>query len=266
MVTYFSHESDSYLARVSAIVDEMESTPATDPSSSFRQSYVERDRIEEDRFEEDRRRRMGMAIAIIPFGIAMALIVQYINIVVAIDDADWRYVLQRPNFSHILKLSLAPIIGGGVSMFIAGLIATSVAGREGRILPYFMTAIIFAITMPLLVSTLLPANLFLLEITGLTFSESSAGEAFSSWIWSTPFFVLTYAMTGMKQAIWGGAASVLLAAGVFKFNGPNSDSFSLIRSLVITSAVSLVVVWVVMFGPLGIFEMLFDSFRITKTG
>jgi hypothetical protein len=254
------------LAGASAIVDEMESMPSIDSSSSFRQSYLERDRIEEDRFEEDRRRRMGMAIAIIPFGIAMALVVQYINIVVAIDDADWRYVLQRPNFSHILKLSLAPIIGGGVSMFFAGLIATSVAGREGRYLPYLMTAIIFALTMPILVSTLLPANLFLLEITGLTFSESSAGQAFSSWIWSTPFFVLTYAMTGMKQAIWGGAASVLLAASVFKFNGPNSDSFSLIRSLAITSAVSLVVVLVVMFGPLGIFEILFDSFRITKTG
>ncbi|MBT4943861.1 MAG: hypothetical protein HON31_07635 [Chloroflexi bacterium] len=234
--------------------------------SSFRQSYVERDRIEESRFEEDRRRRMGMAIVIVPFGIAMALIVQYINIVVAIDDADWQYVLQRPNFSHILKLSPAPIIGGGVSMFIAGLIATSVAGREGRILPYLMTAIIFAITMPILVSTLLPANLFLLEITGLTFSDNTPGEAFSSWIWSTPFFVLTYAMTGMKQAIWAGVASVLLAAGVFKFNGPNSDSFSLIRSLLITSLVSLAVLFGVMFGPIGIFEVLFDSFRITKTG
>ena len=235
-------------------------------NSSFRQSYIERDRIEESRFEEDRRRRMGMAIAIIPFGIAMALIVQYINIVVAIDDADWQYVLHRPNFSHILKLSLAPIIGGAVSMFIAGLIATSVAGREGRFLPYLMTAIIFAITMPLTVSTLLPANLFLLEITGLTFSESTAGEAFASWIWSTPFFVLTYAMTGMKQAIWAGVGSVLLAAGVFKFSGPNSDNFSLIRSLVITSAVSMVAFWIVMFGPLGIFEVMFDSFRITRIG
>jgi len=73
-------------------------------------------------------------------------------------------------------------------------------------------------------------------------------------------------MTGMKQAIWAGVASVLLAAGVFKFNGPNSDSFSLIRSLLITSLVSLAVLFGVMFGPIGIFEVLFDSFRITKTG
>ncbi|MBT4125328.1 MAG: hypothetical protein HOE43_02925 [Chloroflexi bacterium] len=242
----------------------MQSIPSTE--SSFRQSYVDRDRIEEDRFEEDRRRRFGMAIAMVPFGIAMALIVQYINVVVAIDDADWQYVLHRPNFSHIVKLSLAPIIGGGVSMLLAGLIATSVAGREGRYLPFVMTAIIFSLTMPLFVSLLLPANLFLLELTGLTFSDRTAGEAFSSWIWSTPFFVLTYAMTGMKQAFWGGIGSMLMTVGVFRFMGPNNAKFSLLRTTLVTSAISAFVLLIVMFGPLSIFEMLFDSFRITKTG
>jgi len=242
----------------------MQSIPSTE--SSFRQSYVDRDRIEDDRFEDDRRRKLGMAIALVPFGIAMALIVQYINIVVALDDADWQYVLHRPNFSHILKLSPAPIIGGGAAMLLAALISTSVAGREGRFLPYFMTAIFYALFMPLMVSLLLPANLFVLEITGLTFSEQTAGEAFSSWIWSTPFFVLTYTMTSMKQAFWAGIGSVLLGAGVFRFMGPNGDTFSLSRTVGVTSVVSIVALLVVMFGPLGIFEILFDSFRITKTG
>lgn len=254
------HHSDEVSAKFGC----MESTPST--SSSFRQTYSDRDRIEEDRFEDDRRRRIGMAVALVPIGIAMALVVQYINIVVAIDDADWQYVLHRPNFSHILKLSPAPIIGGGVAMLIAGLIATSVAGREGRFLPYFMTAILYALFMPLLVSILLPANLFLLEITGLSFSERTAGEAFSSWIWSTPFFVLTYTMTGMKQAFWAGIGSVLLAVGVFRFMGPNSTRFSLTRTIAVTTVVSAGVLAIVMFGPLGIFEALFDSFRITKTG
>ncbi|MDP7484965.1 MAG: hypothetical protein QF476_02775 [Dehalococcoidia bacterium] len=249
---------------VSANVDWMESTPPS--PTSFRQSYVDRDRVENDRFEDDRQRRIGMAIALVPFGIAMAFIVQYINIVVAIDDADWQYVLHRPNFSHILKLSPAPFIGGGLAMLFAGLIATSVAGREGRFLPYFMTAIFYAIFMPLLVSLLLPANLFILEILGLTFSERTAGEAFSSWIWSTPFFVLTYTMTGMKQAFWAGIGSMLMAIGVFRFMGPNSPQFSLSRMTLATTAIGAAVVVVVMFGPLGIFEVLFNSFRITKTG
>lgn len=207
-----------------------------------------------------------MAIALVPFGIAMALIVQYINIVVAIDEADWQYVLHRPNFSHILKLSPAPILGGGFAMLFAGLVAASVFGREGRFLPYAMVAAVYSLAMPILVSLLLPANLFLLEITGLTFSERTAGEAFSSWIWSTPFFVLTYAMTSVKQAFWGGVGSVLLAAGVFRYMGPSSVTFSANRTVLATSAVSVLVVVIVMFGPLGIFELLFNSFRITKTG
>ena len=51
----------------------MQAHPPT--GTSFRQSYFERDRIEEDRFEDDRRRRRGMAFALVPLGIAMALIV-----------------------------------------------------------------------------------------------------------------------------------------------------------------------------------------------
>ncbi|MBN4064860.1 hypothetical protein JYU04_03900 [Dehalococcoides mccartyi] len=238
----------------------------THSNTSFRQGYVERDQIEEDRFEDDRRRRIGLAIALVPFGIAMALIVQYINIVVALDDADWRYVLERPNLSHILKLSPAPIIGGGLAMLLSGLIATAVAGREGRILPYVMGAFGYAITMPLFVSLLLPVNLFALEMTGLTFSDRTAGEAFSSWIWSTPFFVLTYTMTGMKAALWAGVGSMLLAIGVFRVMGPNSLKFSVLRTTGMTVIVSAVVLMIVMFGPFGIFEFLFESFQITNTG
>ncbi|GIT19454.1 MAG: hypothetical protein CM1200mP39_22600 [Dehalococcoidia bacterium] len=63
----------------------MQAHPPT--GTSFRQSYFERDRIEEDRFEDDRRRRRGMAFALVPLGIAMALIVHYTNIVVTIDGA-----------------------------------------------------------------------------------------------------------------------------------------------------------------------------------
>jgi hypothetical protein len=101
---------------------------------------------------------------------------------------------------------------------------------------------------------LLPANLFILDVVGLTFSENSVGEAFSSWVWSTPFFVLNYAMTGMKQAFWAGAGSMLMAAAVFRYMGPNSDRFSLGRTTATTAIVSSVAVVVIMFGPLGIFK------------
>ncbi len=202
-----------------------------------------------------------MAFALVPLGIAMALIVHYTNIVVTFDDADWQYVLQRPNFAHIMKLSLAPIVGGGLAMLFAGFIATTVAGREGRYLPLIMTAVLYGAFLPILVGVLLPANLFLLDITGLSFAEYSVGEALSSWIWSTPFFVLTYAMTGFKAAFWAGTGSVLLAAAVFRYMGPNRPSFSLTRTTAATAIVGLVVILVVMFGPLGIFEVLFNEFR-----
>lgn len=204
-----------------------------------------------------------MAIALVPLGIAMALIVHYTNIVVTIDDADWQYVLQRPNFAHILKLSFAPIVGGGLAMLFAGLIATSIFGREGRFLPLAMTATLYSLFLPVLVGLLLPANLLILDVTGLSFSELTVGEAVSSWVWGTPFFVLTYAMTGVVIALWAGISAVLMAAVVFRYIGPNRASFSVGLTTAATTIMGASVVLLVMFGPLAIFEILFNRFRIS---
>lgn len=230
---------------------------------SFRQGYIERDRVELDRFEDDRRRRRGMAIALVPLGIAMALIVQYTNIVVAIDDADWQYVLQRPNFINIVKLSIAPFVGGGVAMLFASTIATAITGREGRIWPLALTALLYSVFMPVIVGLLLPANLFLLDVLGLSVIDLSVSEALSIWVYGTPFFVFTYALTGIKQALWAGAGAVLLGAAVFRFIGPNRAAFSVSQTTAVTLVVAAAAAALIMFGPLGIFELIFNQFRAT---
>lgn len=204
-----------------------------------------------------------MAIALVPLGIAMALIVQYTNIVVAIDDADWQYILHRPNFVNIMKLSLAPFIGGGIAMLFAALLATAIAGREGRIWPLALTAMLYSIIMPVLVGLLLPANLFLLDVTGLSVIEVSVGDAVSLWVFGTPFFVVTYTLTGIKQALWAGTGAVLLAAAVFRYVGPNRTVFSVGWTTAATLVVATAAAVLVMFGPLAIFEVLFDQFRAT---
>jgi hypothetical protein len=239
----------------------MQGTPPT--YSTFRQGYVERDRIELDRFEEDRRRRRGMAIAMVPLGIAMALIVHYTNIVVAIDDADWRYVLHRPNFVNIMKLSGAPVIGGGFGMLFAATIATAITGREGRFWPLALTAALYGIITPVLVGLLLPANLFVLDMLGLSVIDVSVSDAVSLWVFGTPFFVMTYTMTGIKQALWAGIGAVLLGAGVFRYVGPNRAVFSVGRTTIATLAVAVVAAAIVMFGPLGVFELIYNNFRVT---
>ena len=245
---------------MSDTIGDMQANPPT--SASFRQSYFERDRVEADRFEDDRRRRSGMAVALVPLGIAMALIVHYTNIVVTIDDADWQYVLHRPNFVNILKLSVAPFIGGGMAMLGAGVVATAIAGREGRYLPLVLTVVMYTLFLPIIVGLLLPANLFLLDVTGLSVVEVSIGEALSAWVWGTPFFVLTYTLTGFKQALWAGVGAVVIAAAVFRFIGPNHAAFSVRRTTAVTTGIGLLTVLVIMFGPIGIFEILFNEFRI----
>jgi F0F1-type ATP synthase membrane subunit a len=146
-------------------------------------------------------------------------------------------------------------------MLVAGLIATAMAGREGRYLPLILTVFLYMVFMPVSVGLMLPVNLFLLDVTGLSLVDVSIGEAISSWIWGTPFFVLTYAMTGMKQAFWAGAGAVAIGSVIFQFLGPNSQNFNVNKTLAVTSIAGLFIVGIIMFGPLGIFEMLFKQFR-----
>ena len=202
-----------------------------------------------------------MAIAMVPLGIAMALIVHYTNIVVAIDDADWRYVLHRPNFVNIMKLSGAPFIGGGFGMLFATTIATAITGREGRFWPLALIAFLYSIIMPVLVGLLLPVNLFMLDLLGLSVIDVSVSEAVSLWVFGTPFFVMTYTLTGIKQALWAGIGAALLATGVFRYIGPNRPAFSVGWTTVTTLVVGIAAAAIVMFGPLGIFELLFNNFR-----
>ena len=232
-------------------------------ASSLRQSYEERDQIEQERFQEDERRKRGMAIALVPLGISMAMIMHYTNIVVVIDDSDWQYVLHRPNFTNILRLSIAPFIGGGVAMLAAAMVATSVAGREGWFLPHALMVACYSLFMPLLVGVLLPANLFLLNIAGLSAVDVSIREALSAWIWGTPFFVLEYTLTGIKQAFWAGMTAALVCTFIFRYIGPNCDSFSIGKTTAVTTLVAVLAAVVMMFGPLPIFELLFNQFRIT---
>ncbi|GIT19453.1 MAG: hypothetical protein CM1200mP39_22590 [Dehalococcoidia bacterium] len=45
-------------------------------------------------------------------------------------------------------------------MLVAGIIATAIAGREGRYLPLVLTVVLYTLFLPIIVGLLLPANLF----------------------------------------------------------------------------------------------------------
>ena len=147
-------------------------------------------------------------------------------------------------------------------MLAAGIIATAIAGREGRYLPLVITVVMYTIFLPINLGLLIPANLFLLDITGLSVVEVSVGDALSAWIWGTPFSVFIYILTSVKQALWAGIGAVVLAAAVFRFMGPNHVAFSVGRTTAVTTGIGLLTVLVIMFGPIGVFEILFNEFRI----
>ena len=54
----------------------------------------------------------------------------------------------------------------------------------------------------------------------------------------------------------------MLAAAVFRFIGPNHAAFSVRRTTAVTTGIGLLTVLFIMFGPIGVFELLFNEFRI----
>ena len=115
--------------------------------------------------------------------------------------------------------------------------------------------------MPVLLGLLLPANLFVLDVLGLSVIDISVSDAVSLWVFGTPFFVMTYTLTGIKQALWAGIGASLLATGVFRYIGPNRTRFSVGWTTAATLIVGTAVAGIVIFGPIGIFELLFNNFR-----
>ena len=68
---------------------------------------------------------------------------------------------------------------------------------------------------------------------------------------------------GIKQAFWAAMTAALVCTFIFRYIGPNCDSFSIGKTTTVTTFVAVLVAAVMMFGPLPIFELLFNQFRIT---
>ena len=68
---------------------------------------------------------------------------------------------------------------------------------------------------------------------------------------------------GGERGRGAGIGAGVLGAGVFRYVGPNRAVFSVGRTTIATLAVAVVAAAIVMFGPLGVFELIYNNFRVT---
>jgi hypothetical protein len=231
--------------------------------SEFLKNFANRDLIEAERFRDDAIRRRYITIMLVPLGTIAAFVISYVNIPIAIDAANWLYVLEKPDLVSFLKISPSALAGGGVATLLSAKISLSLMGRSpiGRTLVMF--SFLYGILVPLLVSILIPTNLFFLQITGTSriIDDTPILQSLTEMFLSTPLFVLVYVLTGWKQALLTGITIALIAWVLFRVMSPDKKKLQVFSGIGISWIVGIGFGFAVIIGPIGLLEFLFNLFQ-----
>ena len=231
--------------------------------SEFLQNFANRDLIEAERFRDDAIRRRYIMIMLVPLGTVAAFVISYVNIPIAIDSANWLYVLEKPDLVSFLKISPSALVGGVFATLLSAKISLSLMGRSpiGRTLVIF--SFLYGFLVPLLVSILIPINLFSLQITGTSkiIDDTPILQSVTETFLSTPLFVLVYVLTGWKQALLTGITIALIAWVLFKVMSPDKKKLQVFSGIGISWIVGIGFGFAVIIGPIGLLEFLFNLFQ-----
>jgi len=231
--------------------------------SEFLQNFANRDLVEAERFRDDAIRRRYITIMLVPLGTVAAFVTSYVNIPIAIDAANWLYVLEKPDLVSFLKISPSALGGGVFATLISAKISLSLMGRSpiGRTLVIF--SFLYGFLVPLLVSILIPINLFILQITGTSriIDDTPVLHSLTEMFLSTPLFVLVYVLTGWKQALLTGGSIALIAWLLFRVMSPDKKKLQIFSGIGISWIVGIGLGFAVIIGPIGLLEFLFNLFQ-----
>jgi uncharacterized membrane-anchored protein YitT (DUF2179 family) len=126
-----------------------------------------------------------------------------------------------------------------------------------------MFSFLYGILVPLLVSILIPTNLFFLQITGTSriIDDTPILQSLTEMFLSTPLFVLVYVLTGWKQALLTGITIALIAWVLFRVMSPDKKKLQVFSGIGISWIVGIGFGFAVIIGPIGLLEFLFNLFQ-----
>ena len=122
---------------------------------------------------------------------------------------------------------------------------------------------LYGFLVPLLVSILIPTNLFILQITGTSriIDDTPILQSLAEMFLSTPLFVLVYVLTGWKQALLTGITIALIAWVLFRVMSPDKKKLQVFSGIGISWIVGIGFGFAVIIGPIGLLEFLFNLFQ-----
>ncbi len=241
----------------------------------FEKSLDEQFALEQERRDADARFNRRFLWIMLPLGAALAVVSYYLDIstriavpvMVELQDGLQYYDptpdydvfrLSVPAFTRLLPSAL---IAGTVGIWIA-VYATTYNGRKFMVGTYFLTGFVYTLIFTAIMGFLIPLNVWILNKFGLSITdlEIPFSDEITSFGPEAGVFPLAYLISGMERGIWAGAAVIILSMVAARLSGGLTSFSGKVRPATLSLVMSLIVVMMLLFGPLGIHQFLFDQF------
>ncbi len=197
-----------------------------------------------------------------PIAAAMALIIPYMQIVITLQDADYYYILERPDWGVYTRLAGAALFAGPLSVVIIYFVFK----QFDELVPSFIKMLIvggsFGILMPLLTGILTPLNLFVIGITGVSnvTGQGSVQQMLGDWVFSTPLFTFLFWSDWLGPGILFGLIAGVILWLVAKISGPIERPDRAKFIFAGSSVAALGILFLVTVWPNWLFEFMFETF------
>lgn len=211
----------------------------------------------------------------LPLGIAMAIAAYYIDISTRIAVPVLTELQQnepiagpRPEYD-VFRLNLSAFVRLAPSAVIAAIPAIWFAVFAGTyyrrqiIAPmYALIGLIYALVFTALLGFLIPLNVWIINKywNPITDSEIPFSDEITSFGNAPNMFPFTHLVTGMERGLWAATALIVLALVGMRLAGGLARAGGFVRSVGVSWVIAVVVVAMLLFGPIGMHQFLFDRF------
>jgi hypothetical protein len=169
------------------------------------------------------------------------------------------YAVFRLNLSAFIRLLPSALIAGTLGIWVSVYVVTY-NGRKFVAWMYVLIGVIYAMTFTAILGLLIPLNVWILNKSGLSITDSEIpfSDEITSFGDAVFMFPYSYLATGMERGLWAAAAVIVLTVLVVRLAGGLASFSGRVRPTTMSLAITVIFLGALLFGPIGIHQFLFD--------
>ncbi len=165
------------------------------------------------------------------------------------------------NLGAFVRLAPSAVVAGFAAAWFA-VWAGTYYRRNFIASMYFLIGAAYSLVFTGLLGVLIPLNLFVLKVAGMSIADAQIPRSDEVTAFGNVpvLFPLSYLITGMERGIWAGATMIILALVAIRIAGGVGFVARATRTTIVSSILAVFVAVMLLFGPIGTQQFLFDRF------